>query len=294
MDTRGFRAAAHRRGLSQGAVSQHVGRLEAALGATLLVRRPGGCVPTAEGRALIPHAESLLRMNERALEAVRQDQITVGASSNIGIYLLPAYVKSYLDENAGRYKVEMLIHNNPVIADKLEAGEIDVAAMEWWDNRPGYSAREWRRERLVVIVAPDHPWAELPFISKTMLQDAVILGGESGTGTGRLLARYLGDVAPAIRTSMRLESTEAVKRWVKAGVGVSIVLAGTVAEECRQGTLRAIPLEGLPPKKDLFIVWRDSLPPQSPSHRFAERLLLDSRVRDNRDLLPVREEAPSI
>jgi DNA-binding transcriptional LysR family regulator len=72
---------------------------------------------------------------------------------------------------------------------------------------------------------------------------------------------------------MRLESTEAVKRWVRAGVGVSIVLAGTVVEECARGMLRAIPLEGEPITKELFVIWRDSLAPQSASRRFAQQLL---------------------
>lgn len=259
--------------MSQAAVSQHVARLERALGAPLLVRRPGGCVPTPEGRALIPHAESLLRVNRRAFEAIGRERIAVGASSNIGIYLLPPHLNAFLRGLPDRPCVDVVIRSNPAIAGKLEAGEIDVAAMEWWDNRAGYVARPWRRERLVAIVAPEHPWAGLPFVSKAMLHDAVILGGEPGTGTGRVLARYLGESAPPLRVSIRLDSTEAVKRWVAAGLGVSIVLAGTVADECREGMLRAVPLEGEPPTKELYVIWRDSLPPQSLPRRFAERLL---------------------
>jgi DNA-binding transcriptional LysR family regulator len=270
---RGFRAAARARGLSQGAISQHIAALEALLGAKLITRRRDGSIPTAAGLALAPHAESLLRVNGRAIAAVHAEHATIGASSNIGVYLLPPYVKSFMDAHPEEPRVEMTIHSNPVIVGKLDAGEIDVAAMEWWDHRPGYVARVWRREELVVIVAPNHPWSGLPFVSKTMLRDAVILGGEPGTGTGRLLARYLGELAPYVRTHMRLESTEAVKRWVRAGVGVSIVLAGTVVEECARGMLRAIPLEGEPITKELFVIWRDSLAPQSASRRFAQQLL---------------------
>lgn len=272
MRARNFRAAARALGLSQGAVSQHVRKLETVLGAALLVRHARGCAPTVEGTEFVPYAESLLRLNARALAALAGRRIAVGASSNIGIYLLPSCVKAYLDETGGSHPVDVSIHPNPAIADMLDAGEIDVAAMEWWDERPGCVARLWRREELVVIVPRDHPWAELPHISRALLKGASILGGEPGTGTGRLLARYFGDETRDIRVTARLGSTEAVKQAVKAGLGISLVLAGTVAAECRAGVLAAVPLEGERPRKELYVVCRDSLPSESLPRRFAEWL----------------------
>ncbi len=41
---------------------------------------------------------------------------------------------------------------------------------------------------------------------------------------------------------MRLGSTEAVKRAVQAGLGISIVLSSSVASEIQDGKLIAIPL----------------------------------------------------
>lgn len=270
--TGNFRAAARERGLTQGAVSQHIKKLEAFLNTSLLERAHRGCVPTPEGLRFAPHAESLLRMHARALASVRRTCVAVGASSNIGIYMLQPYVRSFLDRHNHACDVDVQIHQNPVVAEKLEDGEIDVAVMEWWDERPGCSAYLWRQEELVVIVPPDHSWADLPCIPTSLLKDAPMLGGEPGTGTGRLLSRYLGEAAGEIQIAMRLGSTEAVKHWVKAGLGISLVLASTVERERREGTLCAIPLEGEPPCKDLFVIWRSSLWEESMSRRFAESL----------------------
>lgn len=247
-------------------------KLEAALGARLIERDARGCLPTTEGTAFLAYAESLLRLNARAVEALRNHRVAIGASSNIGIYLLQPYIKLYFDGRAGLRSPEMHIHQNPVIADKLDAGEIDVAAMEWWDNRPGYVARLWRREELVAIVPPGHPWAVLPRLPRVALKGVPLLGGEPGTGTGRIVTRYLGASPGDIQVGMRLGSTEAVKQWVKAGFGVSLVLAGAVAEECRAGTLVAIPLEGEPPNKELVVIWRESLAAENPARAFGEWL----------------------
>ncbi|MEJ2590324.1 MAG: LysR family transcriptional regulator [Candidatus Thiodiazotropha sp.] len=268
-----FRAAAVERSLTQGAVSQHLKKLESLLGAPLVVRTQRGCVPTPEGERLLPHAESLLRVNGRALASVRRPSVAVGASSNIGIYLLQPYIKAFIDDAQAGCEVDLQIHRNPLVAGKLERGEIDVAVMEWWDQRAGCTAALWRREELVVIVPPDHAWAGMSAVPAELLRDAPMLGGESGTGTGRLLVHYFGDLADGMKTRMNLGSTEAVKQWVRAGLGISLVLAGTVERERQDGTLCAIPLAGEPLRKTLYVVWRDTQPPHSPGRRFAQRLL---------------------
>lgn len=270
--TGNFRAAAQELGVTQGAVSQHIKKLEELLHIRLLNRAHLGCDLTPEGVRFAPHADNLLRVNARALKAVQISHISVGASSNIGTYMLQPYVKSFLAHSNIECDIDIEIHQNPVVAEKLELGEIDVALMEWWDQRPGCSAYLWRQEELVVIVPPEHPWTSLPAISTALLKEAPILGGEPGTGTGRLLSRYLGDSAKDLKISMRLGSTEAVKHWVKAGLGVSLVLASTVERERQQGTLCVIPLEGEPPRKDLFVIWRNSLTVDSLPRRFAESL----------------------
>lgn len=271
--TRSFRAAARERGLTQGAVSQQLRKLETVLGVRLIGRAARQCAPTPEGEEFTVYAEDLLRLNARAIAAMGGRRIAIAASSNIGTYLLQPYVRAFLEETGNRHPVEIQIHQNPTVATRLERNEVDVAIMEWWDGRPGFLARVWRREELVVIVPPDHPWAELPSISRAQLKDAPILGGEPGTGTGRLLARYLGPLAQELRPAMRLGSTEAVKQWVKAGLGVSVVLAGTVTTEVRAGTLVALPLEGEAPRKEIVVICRDTLPETSAARHFADWLV---------------------
>src|SRR3546814_18723203 len=46
--------------------------------------------------AFMPHATALLDMHARALEALHGNSERVGASSNIGTYLLQPFVRSYL------------------------------------------------------------------------------------------------------------------------------------------------------------------------------------------------------
>ena len=272
-ETGGFRAAAQRVGLSQPAVTQHIRKLERWLRAELIDRGNAGSVLTPQGRAFLPYAEILVRTSERAQAMFEKKNIVVGASSNIGIYLLPKHLKA-CSEALG-LELDIVIGANPDIADRLQNLAIDVAFTEWWDERPGFVAQCWKQERLVVIVPPGHPWADRESIPAALLQNATLLGGEAGTGTGRLLRQCLGERAAGLRTGMQLGSTEAVKRAVEAGLGISIVMASAVADEQSHGRLRAIPLADAPLEKSLYITWRDHPLHENPAARFA-RCLLDS------------------
>lgn len=271
-----FHLAARELGLSQGAISQQLQKLEAQLGVRLIDRDRQGCRLTHDGREFEGHAQHLHRLAANAVNAFRRRPLMLGASSNIGIYLLRPYLRAYGEVLQESSAMEIRIHRNPVIAEKLASGDIDLALMEWWDQRPGYSATLWRKEQLVVIVGPDHPWAGLPSLAPKRLRGVPLLGGEPGTGTGRILMEYLGEDPSMLPAGRRLGSTDAVKQWVKDGMGVSVVLAGTVADEVRAGNLVAIPFEGDPPCKSLYVIWRDTFAAHHPARRFAHWLAATS------------------
>jgi DNA-binding transcriptional LysR family regulator len=256
VERRSFQSAAEALEIAQPTVSLHIQKLEEQLGAVLFHRSRTGCDPTREALNFLPYAESIIRVNDRAMASVSGDNLRIGASSNIGIYLLPPYVRSYLDER-GQPDVDIVIDRNPAIAQKLEAGEIDVAVMEWWDGRDGCHGEFWKREPVVVIVPPGHELAAHRVVERDQLSEYELLGGEPGTGTGRLLAAYFGDASRMPRVSRQLGSTEAVKQAVKAGLGISLVLASSVADSVRAGSLIAIPFAGTGLSKELFIAWKN-------------------------------------
>jgi DNA-binding transcriptional LysR family regulator len=273
VETQGFREAAARLGCSQPTVSQQLRKLEESLGVELIVRSRTQSTPTPQGARFIPLARSLLRTAARARDVVSSQRLTIGASSNIGTYLLQPYVARISQVLGPAVNIDLRITGNPEIADALSAGEVDVAVMEWWDKREGFIAKKWHQEKLVVIVSPSHPWARKKSLQVSQLFQEPMIGGESGTGTGTLLKRIFGKNASKIQVGLNVGSTEAVKAAVRAGLGISLVFASAVKDEIRAGNLRALPVLGVDIAKDLFVILPEQILSDLPAHKFAQILI---------------------
>lgn len=267
LDESGFRAAARRLRLSPSTIIEHVRQLETELAAPLLTRGRDTIAPTPQGIAFAPLARALVDTAGRARDVIATAPLRIAAATNVGTYLLQSVLASF--QAADPCRVELWIGGNPEVAERLAAGRADVALMEWWDGRAGFAATTWRREPIVVIVSPGHPWATRREIAARELAGAPILGGEPGTGTGTLLRRVLGPLADQLATIGGFGSTEAVKRAVRAGRGISLVIASAVADEVETGRLIALRVTDAELFKEMMLVLPDGTPIGAPAARFA-------------------------
>jgi phosphonate dehydrogenase len=273
IDTGGFRSAAARLGVTQGAVSQQVRRLEAELGASLIQRGPAGCRPAPGTEAFARYARTLADVADRAARLFRDPELVVGAASNIGTYLLQPLIKTISDRHSGRYRIRQYLGSNSDVLDRLVLGAADIAITEWWDHRPGFEATRWRDEDLVVIAGPGHRWWHRRSVTVADLAGETILGGEPASGTATLLRTVLGDAATSLPAAVNLGSTAAVKEAVHAGLGVSLVLAASVQPDVASGRLRALPLDGPALRKSLWIARPAALTPGDPAALFTRAFL---------------------
>ncbi|RKE73505.1 LysR family transcriptional regulator [Pseudorhodoplanes sinuspersici] len=267
----GFRAAARELKVSPSTIIEHINQLEEDLAAILIVRRRGAVETTPHGAAFVPLARAMLETAARSRTLIANAPLRIAASSNIGTYLLQPQLASFQANDP--CPTDLWIGANAAVAERLATGNADVALMEWWDERPGFSAQTWRKEKLVVIVAPEHPFAKRAEIEAAELATQSLLGGETGTGTMTLLKAKLGRVSGQFKAVGGFGSTEAVKRAVRAGRGLSIVMAATVVDEVAAGQLVALPLKAIDLAKELKIITPLYLPSAAPAARFVARAM---------------------
>jgi LysR family transcriptional regulator, low CO2-responsive transcriptional regulator len=256
----GFRRAAEQVGLSQPALSQQVKELEARLGTPLFERLGRTVRPTEAGRLLEGYARRVFATLQGAREAIgelrglQRGSLLLGASSTPGIYLVPWLL--------GRFKarypaidVALRIGNTREIEERVRASEVDLGMV----GGHLVDARETCVEasvvdRLVLIVAPRHPWARRAAVRPDRLAEECLLVREEGSATRRLTDGALGRLGVATRARLELGHTEAIKEGVRAGLGVAFVSQYAVRSELAARQLRVVRVTGLALERHFHVI----------------------------------------
>ena len=116
--TGSFSRAAKRIGLSQSAVSQQIGKLEAELGFPLFVRQTKPIEPTTLGRRFLQRARFVLlevqQLHDfaRQLESESEGQLRVGIIPTLAPYLLPFFIQDLQQRYPGlRLEVQEMMYS---------------------------------------------------------------------------------------------------------------------------------------------------------------------------------------
>ncbi|MBX0329557.1 LysR family transcriptional regulator [Oscillochloris sp. ZM17-4] len=250
VDLGSFTRAAESLSISQSAASRDVQELERQLGMPLLERRARGVTPTEAGALLAAHARRIFdieRLAEESLAALRglqRGRLAIGASSTIGIYMLPPLLGAFGRRYPG-IELFLDIGNTQQIVERIIDHRLDVAFLEGPAEAHGLDILPWREDELVVIAAPDHPLAGGQQLTTTDLAGAAFVLREAGSGTREVMEQALVGAGVEVKTVMELGSTEAVKQAVAAGLGISIVSRYTIQLELAAGRLAVLPLGDL-------------------------------------------------
>jgi DNA-binding transcriptional LysR family regulator len=248
-----FSRAAESVYVSQPAISMQVAELEAQLDLTLFHRLPRGVKLTAAGQLLFGYAQRLGALADEAqramaeLKGLHRGRLSIGASTTIGVYLLP----DLLGEYRRRYPeidLQFDIANTEQIVNRLVDGTLDAGLTEGLPpNRDELDNVIFLRDELVPIVRPDHPGLATgsePLTLRELCAEPMILR-EPGSGTREVIEGALAKRRQKLqRIAMVLGSTEAIKRAVAAGLGVAIVSHLTIQTELALGRLAILSVRG--------------------------------------------------
>ncbi len=273
--------AAQRLHISQPAVSKQVAALERAVGEPLFDRLPRGMQPTATGRLLFEYTQRIEALHARLLDALaahrelREGQLALGASSTIGVYLVPDLLRR-LRRAHPAIAVHVAIGNTAEIEARVLDGSLDFGLIEGPQRDPAVRAREFARDRLVAVAAPGHDWARGAPLTAAAFCQELYLAREEGSGTRAVVEGAFAAKGMQLQPAMELEGTDAVKAFVAAGHGVSVLSRLTVREEVSAGRLIARDIDDLELSRTLSVI---RAPGRSASRAAAAALALVRTVR---------------
>jgi DNA-binding transcriptional LysR family regulator len=156
----------------------------------------------------------------------------------------------------------MRIANTRDVLQALLQFEADIGLIEGTCHERDLRSAHWRDDVMVVVVSPAHPLASRPG-DLDALRDAEWVVREPGSGTREIIEQRLAPLLGELRFALELGNSEAIKRAVMSGFGVSCLSLHVVGEELQRGTLVAL-REGLPDvvRPLQLVVHQDKYPTQ--------------------------------
>jgi len=222
-------------GMTQSAASMALADFENQLGARLFDRVGKRLVLNEDGRMQYPRA---VEMVERAHEleqwfgqAGRAVDLRLGASSTVGNYLLPQLIGEFRKQRAGsRFALE--VGNTRQVMQRVLHFEVDVGFVEGPCMDPDIEPIFWRSDELAICARPDDPLTQPGGATIEALRAAEWILREPGSGTREVVEQLLTSQLGDIKLAMELGGTEAIKRAVESGIGISclprIALVGAI------------------------------------------------------------------
>jgi len=276
-------------------VTFQIKALEEDLGVQLLDRTGTHVALTAAGRALLKRANqarAALGEAEQEIAALSGDvagELAVGVSTTISQYVLPLILGAFAKEYP-RCRFHIVTGNTERIVNAIEEQRVALGLIEGPPRSRAIGSAAFMDDDLVLIVPAAHEWGDVESIPCAELAHAPLLMRERGSGTRHVIEMALdkcGLKGKTLRVAMEIDSTEAIKSAVEAGLGVGFVSRWALRKDSRLGRqFKVVPVAGLEIRRRFLLASPAGPEPGGLAREFRRYLL--ARAPAGQDAKPAR------
>jgi DNA-binding transcriptional LysR family regulator len=269
-----FSRAAEKLYRTQPAISAQIRSLEEEFGQKLFDRLGRRIFLTPSGEVLFEYGERLLALHRETMQRVREahglvaGQLIVGANEATCLYVLPQVFAEFKRQfpQVGISVYRSFSHK---ILQKMAASEIDVGIVTLPVSQNNLKVIPIFEDELHVMVPAGHPFAKRASVKvEDLVKEPLIF--PKGGHTRELLERIFRKYRNQLQISMELASVESIKKFVGAGLGVSLLSRSYAEMECKSGILKLVPIHGMKLVRRLGLVYRTDRHISRAAQAFAE------------------------
>jgi molybdate transport repressor ModE-like protein len=271
-------AAADACRMGQPSATKHLKTLEAAVGERLVERNGRASRLTQAGEVVARHAQRVLDtydgMQEdlRALRDAESGTLTLAASTTPGSYVLPSILECFADRHP-RVDVDVVIGSSRWVSERVARRDVSLGLageLQWPD---GVIAEPFLDDEVIGIAAPGRLQLRRGRVAAHALAAQTLLVREPGSSTRAVAERYLARARFHPAKRWELDSNEAIKRSVQAGLGIGFVSRLVVEDELQRGELVSFRIEGAEPmRRSIHLLLPDDRDPTPAERAFIATL----------------------
>jgi LysR family transcriptional regulator, transcriptional activator of the cysJI operon len=281
-----FHKAAEHLFLTQPAVTLQIKALEQQLGVRLFDRAAGRVSLTRQGSSLLGYASKMAALAAEAEQELGckdgkvSGQLSLGVSTTIAQYVLPRLLGAFLADYPA-VEFSLRSGNTSGIVQLLLVGKVAIGLIEGPARDRSIRTEPFMQDELVLITPrqfePDN-WSGNQFLASSLLRR------EPGSGSRRIVETALekaGFKLKSFRKVIDLDSTEAIKSAVEAGLGIGFVSRWAISKELELCTLKVTQVRGVRIARQFALVTRMGPEPHGPAGALREFALGRARLLSN-------------
>ncbi|HEY9812730.1 MAG TPA: LysR family transcriptional regulator [Candidatus Sericytochromatia bacterium] len=279
-----FKRAADSLYVSQPAVSLQVQNLERQLDVPLFDRGGRRAQLTEAGHLLLSYGEKILSLCQETCRAIEDLQnlqggtLIVGASQTTGTYLLPRMIGMFRQQYPD-VAVQLHVHSTRRTAWSVANGQVDLAIIGGEVPAELHEALQmvpYAEDELALILPSFHPLAKNNNIQKEDLYKLQFIALDSQSTIRKVIDQVLtrSDIeTKRLKIEMELNSIEAIKNAVQAGLGAAFVSLSAIEKELQMGVLHRAQIEDIVVKRMLSVIFNPNRYRSKAAEAFTNEIL---------------------
>jgi len=255
-----FTKAAEELHLTQPAVSMQIKQIEESIGLPLFEQIGKRVFLTEAGTEMYNYCRAIQQQLEEAehvienLKGVKQGRLSIAVASTAN-YFAPKILAAFNKEHES-VKINLDVNNREGLLKHLTNNDTDVVIMGKPPSDMELEAEWFMENPLVCISAPDHRLVNKTNVPIRELQKETFILREEGSGTRIAIEKFFLEKGAELATTINMNSNEAIKQAVQAGLGLGIVSIHTLELELELKRLAIIEVENFPILRHWYIVYR--------------------------------------
>ncbi|BBA79943.1 LysR family transcriptional regulator [cyanobacterium endosymbiont of Rhopalodia gibberula] len=303
-----FKRAADTLYVSQPAVSLQVQNLEKQLNVPLFDRGGRKARLTEAGHLLLSYGEKIITLCQETCRVIEDLQnlqggtLIVGASQTTGTYLLPRMIglfhRKYPDVS-----VQLQVHSTRRTSWGVANGQVDLAIIGGevpTELQEILKICPYAEDELTLILPVSHPLTKVETIQKEDLYRLDFIGLDSQSTIRKVIDKVLNRCnidTKRLKIEMELNSIEAIKNAVQAGLGVAFVSITAVKKELEMKELHVGRIKDIEVQRTLSVITNPTRYRSKAAEAFITEILPEfSTYKETLDfeLVPPSNEANSL
>jgi DNA-binding transcriptional LysR family regulator len=238
---------------------------------------------TEAGREMLHYSRSVVLLMQEMetvfdeMKGLEHGHLNIAVVSTAN-YFMPQLLAKFIQAHP-KIKVSLSVANRDAVLKQLAENISDLAIMGQPPDGTDMVAEPFLENPLVVIATPAHPLANMRNIKPRQLAKETFLLREQGSGTRGVVERFFSSHKLPLPTHMAMDTNEAIKQSVQAGMGIGIISSHGIELELETRRLVVLDVEHFPIVRHWHIVHRKDKRASVAAQEFARFLADESKNR---------------